>query len=62
MGRLSAVLVEPGDEVEKDTAIFVIEAMKMETTVTAPSASTIKAVHLAPGTLVEQGDLVVELD
>ena len=61
MGRLSAVLVEPGDEVGKDTPIFVIEAMKMETTITAPSDSTIKAVHLAPGTLVEQGDLVIEL-
>jgi len=62
MGRLSAVLVEPAEEVKKDTPIFVIEAMKMETTVTAPSDSTIKAVHLAPGTLVEQGDLVIELD
>ena len=62
MGRLSAVLVAPGDTVDKDTPIFVIEAMKMETTITAPSDSSIKAVYLAPGTLVEQGDLVIELD
>lgn len=61
MGRLASVLVEAGDAVEKDTPIFIIEAMKMETTITAPHQSTVKTVHLSPGELVEQGDLVVEL-
>jgi pyruvate carboxylase len=61
MGRLSSVLVDAGDVVDKDTPVFVIEAMKMETTITAPSRSMVKAVHLKAGTLVEQGDLVVEL-
>ncbi len=62
MGRLAAVLVEPGDEVSKGTPVFIIEAMKMETTVTAASASIVRAVHLVAGELVEQGDLVVELE
>jgi pyruvate carboxylase len=61
MGRLSSVLVAPGSRVEKDSPIFVIEAMKMETTITAPVDGEVKAVHLAEGTLVGQGDLVVEL-
>ena len=60
MGRLASVLVEAGQQVEKDTPIFVIEAMKMETTITAPDDCEVKAVHLEAGTLVEQGDLVVE--
>ncbi len=60
MGRLASVLVNAGDEVQKDTALFVIEAMKMETTITAPSDGEVMAVHLQEGTLVEQGDLVVE--
>ncbi|MDT8321451.1 MAG: pyruvate carboxylase [Xanthomonadales bacterium] len=60
MGRLSSVLIKPGDTVDKDTPIFVIEAMKMETTITAPVEGKVKAVHLEAGTLVEQGDLVVE--
>jgi len=60
--RLAAVMVEPGDVVEKDTAVFVIEAMKMETTITAPFDSTIKAVHLQAGELVGQGDLIIELE
>lgn len=62
MGRLASVMVESGDVVEKDTPIFVIEAMKMETTISAPYASTIKTLHLAAGELVEQGDLIVELE
>jgi len=62
MGRLASVLVDVGDVVEKDTPVFVIEAMKMETTITAPFASTIKAVHLQAGELVGQGDLIIELE
>jgi pyruvate carboxylase len=61
MGRLASVLVTAGQKLEKDTPVFVIEAMKMETTITAPYESTVTAVHLAAGDLVEQGDLVVEL-
>jgi len=62
MGRLASVLVAEGDVVEKDMPVFVIEAMKMETTITAPYESVIKAVHLEAGELVAQGDLVIELD
>jgi len=62
MGKLATVLVAAGDRVEKDTPVFVIEAMKMETTITAPYEGTIKAVHLQAGELVGQGDLIVELE
>ena len=62
MGRLATVLVDEGDVVEKDTPVFVIEAMKMETTITAPFASTIKTLHLQAGELVGQGDLIIELE
>ena len=62
MGRLSSVLVNVGDVLEKDTPIFVIEAMKMETTITAPYESKVAAVHLQSGALVGQGDLVIELE
>ena len=60
MGRLFTVMVQAGDEVEKDTPLFVIEAMKMETTITAPVDGEVKTLHLQAGALVEQGDLVVE--
>lgn len=62
MGRLSAVLVKAGDQVEKDAPLFTIEAMKMETTITAPYDSKVTAVHLMAGELLGQDDLVIELD
>jgi len=59
LGKLSAVLVEKDQAVKKNDALFVIEAMKMESTITAPYDGVIKDVCLQEGELVEQGDLVV---
>ncbi len=55
------VLVAPGDTVDAGDRLAVIEAMKMESVVTAPRAGTVDAVHCASGDQVEAGDLVVEI-
>ena len=61
LGRLSAIMVEEGQQVEKDAPLFVIEAMKMESTITAPVDGVIKKIHLEVGEILEQGDLVIEM-
>ncbi|MDX5418347.1 MAG: pyruvate carboxylase subunit B, partial [Hymenobacteraceae bacterium] len=60
-GLLSKILVEKDQEVKKNTPLFVIEAMKMETTITASEATKIADLHLAEGSLVNTDDLVVSL-
>ena len=60
-GNLSKILVEEGEEIKVDTPLFIIEAMKMESTITSPVAGVVKKLHLKEKTLVEQDDLVVEL-
>ncbi|SDX42268.1 pyruvate carboxylase [Hymenobacter psychrophilus] len=60
-GLLSRVLVKSGEQVRKNTPLFIIEAMKMETTITAPDDTTVQAVNLAEGTLVNADDLVLTL-
>ena len=60
-GSISRILVQEGDMVEAHAPLFIIEAMKMESTITAPMAGTVKRLHLAEKTLVEQDDLIVEL-
>ena len=61
-GMLSKVLVKPGQAVAKNTPLFVIEAMKMETTITAPHDLTVAAVTLAEGSRVQADDLVLTLN
>lgn len=61
-GSLSTILVEEGDTVEKNQELFVIEAMKMGTTICANVAGKIKKIHLAESTMVESDDLVVEME
>lgn len=61
-GRLIRVFVNAGQSVEKNQPMFVIEAMKMESTIAAPVAGRVKAVYLEERTMVEQDDLVVELE
>jgi pyruvate carboxylase len=61
-GKLSIVLVEEGAEVAAGAALFVIEAMKMESTVNAPKAGKIKKVELIAGTMVDQNDVIVVME
>jgi pyruvate carboxylase len=61
-GKLSRILVKAGDAVAQNTPLFVIEAMKMESTVIAPRAATVKNIVLPEGILVEQDDVVVEME
>ncbi len=58
-GMLSKLLVNKGDKVKKNQPLFVIEAMKMETVVTAPHDATVTSIDLPSGTLVNTGDLVM---
>ncbi|MDX5480314.1 MAG: pyruvate carboxylase subunit B, partial [Hymenobacteraceae bacterium] len=60
-GLLSKILVEKEQQIKKNTPLFIIEAMKMETTITAPADTQISAIHLAEGALVNTDDLVLTL-
>lgn len=61
-GKLSTILVSAGESVEKNQPLFIIEAMKMETTVTATAPGVISSIELREGTLVESDDLILSLE
>jgi 3-methylcrotonyl-CoA carboxylase alpha subunit len=54
-GYVTKLLVEPGDAVKRGQALIVLEAMKMELTLTAPADGTIDAVRARVGEMVEEG-------
>ncbi|MEH6681940.1 MAG: pyruvate carboxylase [Sediminicola sp.] len=60
-GLLSTVLVKKGQEISKNQPLFIIEAMKMETTVTATAEGVVDKIQLEGGSLVNSGDLVISL-
>ena len=60
-GKLARIFVKPGDPVKKNTPLFTIEAMKMETTITATKDVVIGQVILPEGTMVETDDVVLEV-
>jgi pyruvate carboxylase len=61
-GSLYKVLVKRGQEIKENDPLFVIEAMKMETTVVAFKAGKVKSVTLKEGSMALQDDLVVTLE
>ena len=61
-GMVITVAVGEGEKVKEGQKLMVLEAMKMETTVNAPKAGTIKKVQTPPGTQVETGDLLVIME
>ena len=54
-GRIVTVLVKPGAAVEKGQPLLVLEAMKMEHTITAPAAGAVTALPFVAGDQVEEG-------
>ncbi|XP_063730901.1 LOW QUALITY PROTEIN: propionyl-CoA carboxylase alpha chain, mitochondrial [Eleginops maclovinus] len=61
-GTVVAVSVKPGDEVAEGQEICVIEAMKMQNSLTAARQAKVKSVHCKAGETVGEGDLLVELE
>ncbi len=60
-GMLSKILVAKDQAVKKNTPLFVIEAMKMETTITALEEGVVASIQLPEGELVNSDDLVLTL-
>ena len=61
-GMVVRVQVQVGDKVQPGQGLVVMEAMKMENELRATAAATVKAVIAQPGTAVEKGALLLELE
>ncbi|HEU4645586.1 MAG TPA: acetyl/propionyl/methylcrotonyl-CoA carboxylase subunit alpha [Burkholderiales bacterium] len=61
-GKIIALLVEPGARVEKGAPLLILEAMKMEHTISAPADGVVKAIHFAAGEQVPEGAELLTLE
>ena len=61
-GRIIKLLVATGAKVEKGQALLILEAMKMEHTITAPAAGTVKGIHYEAGDQVLEGAELLHIE
>jgi 3-methylcrotonyl-CoA carboxylase alpha subunit len=61
-GRVIKLFVEPGAKVKRGEPLLILEAMKMEHTITAPSDGTVKEIHYAAGEQVLEGAQLIRME
>ena len=61
-GSVVKLLADKGASVKKGQPVIVTEAMKMETTITAPIDGIISEVHVKAGQRIESGDLLMVIE
>jgi acetyl/propionyl-CoA carboxylase alpha subunit len=60
-GKVLQVAVQAGEQVAPGDTLLILEAMKMETRLTAEAAARVTQVRVAPGEMVDGGQLLVLL-
>jgi 3-methylcrotonyl-CoA carboxylase alpha subunit len=60
-GKIIKVMTEAGAKVTKGQALLILEAMKMEHTITAPADGTVKEIHYGAGEQVLEGVELISL-
>lgn len=61
-GIVVKVVAQPGQTLQVGDILLVLEAMKMETNITAPVAGKVAAIKVNTGEGVQAGQVVVELE
>jgi len=61
-GKVIAVLVNEGDQIEKGQGLVIVEAMKMENEVRSPIQAKVKEVKVKAGQAVESGELLLVVE
>lgn len=61
-GSITVLLVEEGQQVAKGTPLLIVEAMKMEFKITAPSAGYVKAFRCSVGDQVNEGTELADFE
>ena len=60
-GTIIKVLVNEGDKIEENQKLVIIEAMKMETIITAKSSGVVDKIFIKEGQRVQSGELLIQL-
>ena len=61
VANVLTLAVAPGERVAAGDTVVLLESMKMEIPVLVDAPGTVRAVKVAPGDVVQEGDVLVEI-
>jgi len=61
-GKVLKILVKEGDKVRKNQSLAIVEAMKMEHEIKAPSEAVVKKINFSQEDMVDTEDSLIELE
>lgn len=61
-GVVVKITAQPGQTIQPNDVLIVLEAMKMETTITSPAAGKVAKVNVAVGDSVQGGQILIEFE
>lgn len=61
-GKIIQMMVKPGDTVSKGQGLLIMEAMKMENELKAPTAGIVKSIHVKIGQTVDTGANLIVIE
>jgi biotin carboxyl carrier protein len=62
VGSVWKITSKPGDKVAEDDVLLILESMKMEISVTAPRAGTVREIRVKEAEVVKEGQVLVVLE
>ena len=62
VGNLWKIVVELGQVVEEDDTLMILEFMKMEIPITAPTGGTVTDILVSEGVVVQEGQTVAVIE
>ncbi len=61
-GKVWQIVTKPGDKLDEDNDILILESMKMEIPVAAPEDGTLLEILVGEGDAVEEGQVVAVME
>ncbi|MCX5833712.1 MAG: acetyl-CoA carboxylase biotin carboxyl carrier protein subunit [Deltaproteobacteria bacterium] len=61
-GKITKILVKPGDDVLEDEEVLVLEAMKMDNPIFAPSNGKVKEIRVKEGEEVDVDHVLLVIE
>ena len=62
VGNVWKIMAAPGDRVEEDDILMILESMKMEIPVVSPGTGTVREVLVKEADVVKEGQVLVVIE